>query len=448
MLSLQSIMLLALGFVAASLLALMIAPAFRRRAMRLAADRIKATMPLTIEEITADKDRLRAEHAIAVHALETRVEHADYQRARHLIDLNRREAEVSDLRQQLAVLSAQIEENQNARRVLELTVADRLPRVEQRLAEAKAQIDERDQAITELETTARRQQSAIEEATQINAQKEAEVERLTTALATRGARNQNATADPRFEGELALRSEIEALRAKTRDQANVIARLQSTASSMRGKYRAANDAAPLPAAEEATARPQLPPVVALDQARADLERELRQLKTANDDLTSEAAKLKAALAAYEAGTNAEETDSRMSLKAKLGAAEADRDAQLETVKRLRAELAAANERLALQAAHFMEEMRRLGAGTLPVSAPQRRSDVTQPARLSLAERVAQSRPSLTPVPSETPDTVPERETTEPPSGAAAAAVAASPADVEEPGIKTRLIDRISRVSKT
>jgi len=61
------------------------------------------------------------------------------------------------------------------------------------------------------------------------------------------------------------------------------------------------------------------------------------------------------------------------------------------VGRLRAELAAVNERLARQAAHFMDEMRRLGAGTLPVATQPRPSSRAD--RRPLAERVAQVRSS-------------------------------------------------------
>ena len=88
-------------------------------------------------------------------------------------------------------------------------------------------------------------------------------------------------------------------------------------------------------------------------------------------------------------------DSKIALKARLNASQAHAEQNAETIKRLRAELAAANERLALQGAHFMEQMRRLGAGTLP-AAGQTRRPVTQNQKLSLSERVAQSRPVLTP----------------------------------------------------
>ena len=60
-------------------------------------------------------------------------------------------------------LRAALEENQNARRVLEQTVSDRLPRVEARLAEAKRLLFNRDREIAELTATAKRQRQTLEE---------------------------------------------------------------------------------------------------------------------------------------------------------------------------------------------------------------------------------------------------------------------------------------------
>ena len=60
----QSIMLAAMGFTAASLLALLLAPAFWSRAVRLTNQRLRAAMPLSEHEIRADKDLLRAEFAL------------------------------------------------------------------------------------------------------------------------------------------------------------------------------------------------------------------------------------------------------------------------------------------------------------------------------------------------------------------------------------------------
>ena len=95
--SIQTAMLVALGFLAASLLGLLLASAFWSRAVRLTTIRIKQSMPVSESEIKADRDRLRAEYAIKVHKLETQLDQAKLERARHLIDINRRDASISAL---------------------------------------------------------------------------------------------------------------------------------------------------------------------------------------------------------------------------------------------------------------------------------------------------------------------------------------------------------------
>ena len=69
-------MYVALGFLLASLLALMVAPAFWRRAVRLTRRRIEMTMPMSASDIQADKDQLRAEFAIELRRVEVALEKA------------------------------------------------------------------------------------------------------------------------------------------------------------------------------------------------------------------------------------------------------------------------------------------------------------------------------------------------------------------------------------
>ncbi len=97
MITIEMVMLAALGFLTAALLALFIAPLYRRRVARLTTQMLKRSMPLTEAEIRADKDRLRAEAAIRIHKLETKVEEAAEASARQMVELNRRDATISEL---------------------------------------------------------------------------------------------------------------------------------------------------------------------------------------------------------------------------------------------------------------------------------------------------------------------------------------------------------------
>ncbi len=97
MISIQSAMLVALGFFVAALIGFLLAPFYRRRAQRLATDALKSTMPLTSQEIAADKDRLRAQFALTIHRLERKVEEATHSAAKQMVEINRRDAGISAL---------------------------------------------------------------------------------------------------------------------------------------------------------------------------------------------------------------------------------------------------------------------------------------------------------------------------------------------------------------
>jgi hypothetical protein len=402
LISIQSAMLVALGFLAASLLGLLVASAFWSRAVRLTTARIKQSMPVSEPEIRADRDRLRAEYAIKVHKLEMQLEQAKIERARQLIDLNRRDASISTLETDATELRADLEENQNARRVLEQTVADKLPRVEARLAEAKRLLFNRDREIAELTAGARRHKQALEEVSSINAQKNAQIERLSTALTTRGGRARQPAGDG-VDTEVALRSEIEALRNKTSEQALLIDRLQRRQGNGFALSVPVSSASPTPAdgdadkarrdisEAEAALGPMRAAAASGDAGTVAFEREVRALKARTEDQAGEIARLKAALASFEQQDKVGGLkDSRIALKARLSSAQAQSDQQAATVAKLRAELAATHERLARQAAHFMGEMRRIGGGPTQTSGASRRP-ARGDDRRTLIDRVAQIR---------------------------------------------------------
>jgi chromosome segregation ATPase len=488
--SIQSAMLVVLGFLAASLLGLLLASALWSRAVRLTTKRLKASLPVSEPEIKADLDRLRASYAIRVHKLETQLEQAKLERARQLVEINRRDASISALETGMVAIKAELDENHNARRVLEQTVADRLPKVEARLAEAKGLLSTRDREIAELAQGTKRQRAALEEASSINAQRSAEIERLSSALAAKGGRRRRADGTAESESETALRAEAEALRTKTREQAALIDRLQRrlgegfpVAAAAPGSANGAGSKG----AETGSAESQVAQMGRLreslseaeqtlqlaragapaesDRAAGDREREVRILKARIEDQASEVARLKAALVVFEQPD--ERTglgNSRLALKARAGSAEAQVERQAATIAKLRAELAAANERLAHQAAHFMEEMRRIGAGTSPASGQARRTGQ----RRRVAERVDEV-PTRRPEPLEAAatqaavvdkpaaiETVPVNgaqdggRDAQPPRGPAAAVAAEMPQTATIPAGERRrisLLDRITGIGK-
>lgn len=80
------------GLLVAGLAGLIIVPAFARRARRLAEARARLLAPLSVKEAIAERDLLRADHALAQHRLERRIAALQEAVGRHRADLGRQAA--------------------------------------------------------------------------------------------------------------------------------------------------------------------------------------------------------------------------------------------------------------------------------------------------------------------------------------------------------------------
>ena len=94
---LESILYFLLGFLAAALLALMVSPIIWGRAVALTKRRIERSVPLTLNEIQADKDQLRAEFAMSTRRLEMSVDELRERASTQIIEINRRRDDVARL---------------------------------------------------------------------------------------------------------------------------------------------------------------------------------------------------------------------------------------------------------------------------------------------------------------------------------------------------------------
>ncbi len=86
-------MIFGLGFLLASLCALIALPTVNARATRLARRRIEATLPVSAAEVAAERDHLRAEFAVAQRRLERRAEAAAAKRHADMAALGARTME-------------------------------------------------------------------------------------------------------------------------------------------------------------------------------------------------------------------------------------------------------------------------------------------------------------------------------------------------------------------
>ncbi len=97
-------MIFALGFLVSGLLALLVLPAFWRRAMRLSTRRLEMLMPVSMTEAVAERDQLRAQAAVEQRRLERKIDAMTQDRAQHMSEIGRRAGIIADLEYDVAVL--------------------------------------------------------------------------------------------------------------------------------------------------------------------------------------------------------------------------------------------------------------------------------------------------------------------------------------------------------
>ena len=204
----EQVLVFALGFLAAGLMWLLFLPAFWRRALRVSRARVEQVLPLSLNEIEAEKDRLRAEHGVGMARLEKAVEDANARLAgaraetgervkaeAALMDtLGEERRRIAELQSDVSALGVEIETR-------DLRLADSGEAI--RLAEAsiasleaqRATLVEKLDAAVEVAETRRRQ---LDEARVL-------AERAREAFDTESRRNAE------------LRSELQTLRAELRD---------------------------------------------------------------------------------------------------------------------------------------------------------------------------------------------------------------------------------------
>jgi chromosome segregation ATPase len=119
----ESIMVFALGFLSAGLLALIILPAVNRRAERLAKRRYEALFPLSAGELAAERDHLRAEFAVATRRLEQRLERVTLEKGATLEESGRRAFTIRSLEDEVASQKASVADAQKRVAEIEATLA-------------------------------------------------------------------------------------------------------------------------------------------------------------------------------------------------------------------------------------------------------------------------------------------------------------------------------------
>ena len=104
----EPIMYLAIGFLVSMLFGLMIVPLVHNRAVRLTTRRMEAATPLSMAEIQADKDQLRADFAMSARKLELSVEQLRAKTASQLAELGKKSDAINRMKLELSEKTAMI----------------------------------------------------------------------------------------------------------------------------------------------------------------------------------------------------------------------------------------------------------------------------------------------------------------------------------------------------
>jgi len=183
----EPIMFFGLGFLAASLLGLIIVPFVHGRAVRLTVRRLEAATPLSMAEIQADKDQLRAEFAMSTRRLEMSVDQLKNKSTGQLAELGKKSDVINRLK---------IELGEKAATIFALEARDKGIKDQLRATEDELEV----------------KTSALRETERSLADKEAELARATSQLS-----ETTATSDGRRVEIVALKTQVDNLKDQVSD---------------------------------------------------------------------------------------------------------------------------------------------------------------------------------------------------------------------------------------
>ena len=230
----QSILFFVLGFLTAGFVVLLIAPSVWRRAVSVTRQRVEAKLPMTLDEIRADKDSLRAEHAMALRKVEVQLKSAQEKLLTQAVELSRsREAQKAHFTDH-AEKDRTVSELEAARGSLSEDIAKRDEQIRAlavQLVEAESMLEKRAQEIEEIgrlydEASLSSSNRQIELVS-----RESQIGKLSDDMST--LRNQHKSSDLRLaELEADNKAVREALKAETKRASELDRKLQQMVSSL------------------------------------------------------------------------------------------------------------------------------------------------------------------------------------------------------------------------
>jgi len=189
----EPVMYFGIGFLVAALLCLLFVPLVHNRAVRLTMKRLEAATPLSISEIRADKDQLRAEFAMSTRRLEMSVEKMKAKTTTQLAELGKKSDAINQLKKELGEKTATI---------FALEARDKTLREQLRSTEEEFQI----------------KSGSLREAERVLADKEAELTKLLAELGDRSL-----MADSQRTEIAMFRTQVEAMKVSVADYERAVA---------------------------------------------------------------------------------------------------------------------------------------------------------------------------------------------------------------------------------
>jgi chromosome segregation ATPase len=193
----EPIMYLAIGFLISMLCALMIVPLVHNRAVRLTTRRMEAATPLSMAEIQADKDQLRAEFAMSARRLEMNVDQLKNKTTSQLAELGKKSDAINRMKIELGEKNATI---------FSLEAREKAMKEQLRATEEEFNV----------------KTEAIRAAEQALADKRSELARITSELS-----DHSTMADTRHVELVGVRSQIEELKSRVGDAEKDLATTQA-----------------------------------------------------------------------------------------------------------------------------------------------------------------------------------------------------------------------------
>lgn len=183
----QAVMFITLGFLIASLIGILVAPFLWSRAYRLSRKRLESTLPLSLSEIEATQDQLRASYAVRMRRLETSLAGTKQKAALQLVDNSRLQMQIITLKDNIAELDLKLSERRNAAGVLEQTLTKRVPELEREVFVLKAQLQERSHELQDVANRLVRRDELLEQAERAANLYQDELNKLRQAMEKTGA---------------------------------------------------------------------------------------------------------------------------------------------------------------------------------------------------------------------------------------------------------------------